>query len=220
MRAHARQAGESIDEWLQSADRRRRCKYGLAGLEVDLGGAPSCIASVAPFSVDRPPQLQSWPVRLAPEVVVRPASTVISAPRTLVWAVMTDFGAFSEWNPLHRSVRVLSQDPGRVFLDLRVALLSETRLTRSLEEVFYCDSARFIIIYGLPAGPVNSLRAQWLTEDERGGTIYHSYDVLGGNLSWLLRGFMERQVLEGFNRQHEALKRRCEALALAPRSHL
>jgi hypothetical protein len=220
MRAHPRHAGQSVDDWLQSAERRRRCKYGLAGLEVDLGGTSSCLAAATPFSVDRPPQLQSWPFRLAPEVVVRPASTAIRAPRALVWNVMTDFAAFSEWNPLHRSVAVMSQEPGRIFLDLRVALFSESRLTRSLEEVFYCDSARFIIVYGLPDGPVNSLRAQWLTEDDRGDTVYHSYDSLGGNLSWLLRGFMERKVLEGFNRQHEALRRRCETLALWPRSHL
>ena len=79
--------------------------------------------------------------------------------------------------------------------------------TVSQEEIFYVDSRRRIMAYGVSTGVPVSLRVFWLTAGNGNkSTVFNSYDVIGGYPALFVRGYIEARVYEGFSAQHQALK--------------
>ena len=54
--------------------------------------------------------------------------------------------------------------------------------------------------------------AAWLLPSPSGGTVFHSYDMIGGYPALFSRGHIVGVVLRGFTAQHEALRARVHSI--------
>jgi hypothetical protein len=149
----------------------------------------------------------------------RPAASVsIDAPVQSVWAVMTDVGAYGEWNPfVFRAECPNPPQPGdAIVLHVR---WPNGRTSRSPERVSVVEPPRregdtthatLAYVYdGLPArlGLVKGTRYQRLTQIGDGPTSYDTVEEFSGPLVGLAG---PGRVADGFRRHAEALKARCE----------
>ena len=216
-----REPGQSVDEWLLGASQKRLCKFDVGGLAVNCGHSS---ASVQCWQADRPPPLRingfshfwgflgkrltSW---ILPDIVIRPDPVVINANVETVWQVLTDFEAYTSWNPFHRSVSVVHQNGGsnravRMTVDLGPIMGKIV----SEETIYYCDSKRKIFIYGAWDAAPSCFRCVYLTKISDQKTLFSSYDMIGGYPALLSRGHIVRCVFRGFSAQHRSMKRVCE----------
>jgi len=152
------------------------------------------------------------------------ASVQIDAPLDVVWDVMLDTPAYSEWNPfLFRIGCPPSPDVGdAIVLHVRWA---DGTTTRSPERITVVERpatdpdgvrrATLAYVYeGLPAklGLVRGTRYQRLTQLPGGPTTYETVEVFSGPL---VRFAGPGRVAEGFRRHAQGLKTRAEQLARA-----
>lgn len=172
-----------------------------------------------PFDPDRPVRIKGpFSELLAAEAVE------IAAPLALVWRVLTEFAAYSEWNPLNRSFALEGTTPG-------------ARLTFGVSWGPYTKDGRLV--------PVRALKTH-LTQKERltvwqpercfayaddwgrwhraervqaiaalpdGRTRYHTYERWAGRLTGVIGLLYARKARAGFAAASTALKARAEALA-------
>merc|ERR1712107_223451 len=83
----------------------------------------------------------------------------------------------------------------------------------SSETIYYVDSKRHILIYGIGRDGPSSLRVIWILPSDNGrASWFHSHDVIGGYPALLPRWYIEGLVLKGFTAHHHALKKRVEEL--------
>ena len=214
-RLRPRKPGESPEDWLLGAGVRAKASQGLPGLQIRCGGSA---AALSEWNADEPPPLSTggashlWGLlpRLWPfsDIVIRPKPVKISASIDDVWDAFLDFDSYSEWNPFHKKVEIVEEGDGpeataavRMTVDMGPILGSLV----STETICYVDSARKILMYS--AKHPSALRMVWLLPSADGsGTVFNSYDMIGGYPAAFSRGHIVGVVDRGFNAQHEALR--------------
>lgn len=214
-RPRPRKHGESAEAWLLGPGVRANAAQGLPGLQIRCSGSA---AAVSEWSADEPPPLSTagashlwgclprcWPFS---DIVIRPKPVEISAPVGVVWDAFLDFDRYSEWNPFHRKVEVVEEGEGpqataAVRMTVNMGPILGTLV--STETICYVDSARKILMYS--AKHPSALRMVWLLPTaDNSGTIFNSYDMVGGYPAAFSRGHIIGVVDRGFNAQHEALR--------------
>ena len=219
-RLRRRPEGASAEEWLLGSAARPHCAQGLPGLLIRCGRSA---AAVREWQADVPPPLATsgpshlWgllPRWLFRDIVIRPPPVEIDAPPHVVWEAFIDFDSYAEWNPFHRKVEVVEQGEGSdahtVSVRMTVAMGPILGTLVSTEAIGYVDSQRHILMYS--AEHPSALRMAWLLNSPSGGTIFHSYDMIGGYPALFSRGHIVGVVLRGFTAQHEALRARVHSL--------
>lgn len=154
---------------------------------------------------------------------VNPTATVsIDAPLDVVWQVMLDTDAYSEWNPF--VVRAETPQPPAVGNPIVLHVVwANGRGARSPERITVVQppavggdgTATALLSYvyeGLPSRLrlLQATRHQRLTQAPGGPTTYDTVEEFSGPLVALAG---PSRVAEGFRRHAEALKRRAEELA-------
>jgi hypothetical protein len=140
------------------------------------------------------------------------ASVEIDAPIDVVWAVLTDFDAYREWNRFTPSV-LCSGEPGTpVVMDVR---LPGTRPRRQVEVLNVFEAPRRLAwgMHLLAAPLLVANRYQLLDPLGPSRTRYRSVDYLSGLLAPLVRLLYAEAMRTGFALAAEGLKRRCEEVA-------
>lgn len=229
-RLRPRRKGQSDREFLMGDSFRTHfsCQFGCPGLTVHMENSAAAADS---FSLDQPPRLAwdgisaGWGLlgstltgMLMPDIVIRPTPVVIAAPPEYVWRVLLDFERYKEWNPFHRDVRVVDQPGGTVAVSLTVDMGELLGTLVSEETVYYVDEKRCILAYGIGRKGPACLRAVWLVPTANGGTIFNSWDTIGGVPALLSRGHIHRTVVRGFEAQHLAIRERVHSLRYAEAS--
>jgi hypothetical protein len=148
----------------------------------------------------------------------------INAPIERVWAVLTDFAQYPEWNPLNRAVEadgeakagtgvVLSVSWGPyeqsgVPVEARSLSVELTnRETISIWEAPWC------IAWADSIGALHRAeRVQCLVALPGGRTRYHTREVMEGLLSPLIAKIYGERIFTGFRACGDALRRRVESL--------
>lgn len=129
---------------------------------------------------------------------------VIEAPAAVIWDVLVDLGAYSEWNPFFR------QASGRVAAGERLKLESETlTFTPTVLEVREYRRLRWLGRLGIP-GIFDGEHSFTLTPlaDERTRVVQH--EIFRGVLI-PFAGSLLRDTESGFIALGKALKKRAEA---------
>lgn len=154
---------------------------------------------------------------------MNPAARVeIAAPIDVVWRVMLDTDAYSEWNPF--VVTAETAQPPTVGNPIRLRVRwANGRMTTSPERITALEqpatradgSAYALMSYvyeGLPSrlGLVRGVRHQRLTQAPGGPTVYDTVEEFRGPL---VRFAGPGRVADGFRRHAEGLKVRAESLA-------
>ena len=94
------------------------------------------------------------------DVTIRPPPIEIEASPSYVWSVLIDFDSYAEWNPFHRKVEIVTQprptgDTVAVRMTVKMGGLLGTLV--STETIYYCDSKRHILAYGIGRDEANEL---------------------------------------------------------------
>lgn len=187
------------DERLDIHDRLRRLYYVLLGIVI-------VVALLLGLS-----QATGWPR------MTLTSEAVIFAPPSRVWAVLTDFHAYPEWNPfitqasgkLEKGARLTVRfvPPGGVPMTITpkiIYLEPETRLTwrgRIFAPGVFDGEHDFAL----------GTRDPYVTH-------FTQSETFKGILVPLLAPSLNRNVHAGFKQMNEALKRRAELQAIAPDS--
>lgn len=134
---------------------------------------------------------------------------IIRAPIEHVWAVLTDFDRYPEWNPFTFGVttdRVIGH-PVKLEVDLgRMRITMNERLTR------YDDGKA--VAWGVKWGGgllLDCDRVQELERIDAASTRYRCHEAFDGLLAPLVFRLYRAPVQVGFDRAADALRRRCEA---------
>ena len=238
-----RQEGQSAEDWLLGPAQRPLVKLGLPELAISAVARPSSTglgssSAVSEWSADTPPALLADGVShlygilgeaatkmLFPDIVIRPDPVDIRATPKEVWDVLLDFESYSQWNPFHSNVDIVEQDgvrKGTMAVKMTVNMGPILGTIVSTETIWYVDSSRHILAYGIGSDGPSSLRVVWITTiRNNGGSLdepharFHSYDMIGGYPALLSRGYIEGVVHAGFSGQHAAIKARTEQLRAA-----
>lgn len=135
----------------------------------------------------------------------------IQAPAAAVWAVISDFDRYPEWNPFVVSARS-SLKPGEP-IDMKVKLLGPVQRqveiildVREGEGFSYCMKP-------FPLGALSSRRSHRITEIDANSCRYESHFELRGWLMPLVRGLMRGALQRGFDGMSQGIRERAEALA-------
>ncbi|MCH2046082.1 MAG: SRPBCC domain-containing protein [Saprospiraceae bacterium] len=139
-------------------------------------------------------------------------SIEINAPKTTVWAVLTDFDAYTEWNPFTPKVELKSKQIGSpVILHVRMnpnskKLIKQPEVLQRWKEAVYVD-------WGIEdAWYVKTTRTQRLTNLEGNRTLYYTCDAFRGFLTPLIMFLYRKKIQQGFDEVAAALKKRAEAM--------
>lgn len=132
----------------------------------------------------------------------------IEAPADVTWKVLTDLGAYGQWNPFVPECRSTLRPGDRI--EMRVKL--GRRTSRQIEEMLtfepgHCFSYR---MRPLPFGALSSLRMQRIEPLDDGRCRYRSHFELHGWLMPMVRRMLGRQLDVGFSGMTQGLKRRAE----------
>jgi hypothetical protein len=154
------------------------------------------------------------------------ASASIDAPASLVWTVMTDLPAYSDWNPFIRRIKrrggpqpsvgddILLRvrfgngweydSPERI-VTLEPPTTDEHGVVRARMQYEYCNWVhRYFLVRGR--------RTQTLEQAPGQSTVYKTWERLYGLLAFTIP---EGAVTGGFTRHAAALKARAESLDVA-----
>jgi hypothetical protein len=137
-------------------------------------------------------------------------SLTIAAPPDRVWAVLTDFAAYPQWNSVISRVRADVRAGGRIKFRIKIER-SPTLAFDAL--ILRCEPGRELAWRGgAPLVPALAWGEHWfrIAPAGEGSELTHG-EEFGGLLALMIRGPMHARVTrtyEGFNR---ALKARAEA---------
>jgi hypothetical protein len=131
-----------------------------------------------------------------------------------VWAVLTDFARFAEWNPFITSIE------GSPIRGTRLAITIRPPGARAMNfkpTVTASDPTHHLAWLGRLGLPrlFDGAHEFTLLPNERGGTSFNQRETFSG----LLVPFLAKTLvhtLEGFEQMNEAIKQRAEALAHTP----
>lgn len=130
-----------------------------------------------------------------------------------VWAILTDFAHYAEWNPF--TPRVMTTLSVGAPVDLWVVLRPGAPTIRVRQRVSHFDEGRRIAwqMRGIPRWILANERSQWLLPLEGRRTRYCTTDAFLGLLAPLVLLLQRNAIERGFDAMAEALKRRAEGLA-------
>lgn len=219
-----RALNQSDEDWLMGAAQMARSELGLSGTLIRTSFSAAAVPEWEASETYSPPlvadgvshlygYLGRWLTGfLFRDVTIRPPPIEIEASPSYVWSVLIDFDSYAEWNPFHRKVEIVTQprptgDTVAVRMTVKMGGLLGTLV--STETIYYCDSKRHILAYGIGRDGPTSLRVVWLEPGSAPGTtVFHSYDMIGGYPALLSRGHIVGLVLSGFSAQHVAIRDR------------
>ncbi|GAB11641.1 hypothetical protein GOARA_082_00280 [Gordonia araii NBRC 100433] len=139
-------------------------------------------------------------------------SVEIAAPAATVWAVLTDFDNYGQWNPFvpRASSRL---EPGAP-IDMDVALRGG-KLRRQREFINRVDPGRAFSYSMKPAplGLLRSVREQSVTPSGPGTCHYASHFQIDGPLSPVVSALLGKDLRRGFDEMAASLKSHAEHLA-------
>lgn len=135
----------------------------------------------------------------------------IEAPAEVVWAVLTDFERYTEWNPFVVEARCDLRPGGAI--DMKVKLLGPAQ--RQVEYIHAVEPGKGFSynMKPFPLGGLSSLRSHTIIDLGDGRCHYSSHFHLQGWLMPVVRGLMRGALQRGFGSMSEALKARAEHLA-------
>jgi len=224
-RAHEK--SQSMDDWLLGSAQKQHCMfYEDKSLVVHCSRSS---ASSIVWDASLPPVLVADGVShlygimglfltkvLLGDIIIRPEPTDIPAPASVVWDVVTDFDKYEEWNPFQKRVEVVESHEG--FVCIRMTVKLGVLDIVSTEKIYYCDSNRFILAYGIDRDGPASLRVVYLEALSPFLTRLNSYDIISGYPALFCRGYLRNVIYNGFTNSHNAMKLRCgEMLKLKKR---
>lgn len=137
----------------------------------------------------------------------------IEAPAEVVWAVLTDFERYAEWNPFVVEARCDLRPGGAI--DMKVKLLGPAQ--RQVEYIQAVEPGKGFSynMKPFPLGGLSSLRSHQIIDLGGGRSHYCSHFHLQGWLMPVVRGLMRGALQRGFGSMSQALKARAEAVAAA-----
>ena len=128
-----------------------------------------------------------------------------------VWAVLTDFPTFAEWNPFITSIEGSPSEGQRLAITIRPpaarAMSFKPTVTASEPNRHLAWLGRL----GLPR-IFDGAHEFTIESNERGGTSFTQRETFRGVLVPLLAGTL-KHTREGFEQMNEAIKQRAESLA-------
>lgn len=142
------------------------------------------------------------------------ASAEINAPIEQVWAILTDFAAYPQWNPFTVSVDTRFE-PGRPVI-MEVALMPPKTM-RQVEFINVIEAPRRIA-WGYVMGHASILQAnryQILEPLAEGRCRYRTVDYFSGTMVPLMMATMGDRVKAGFEGVARGLKARAESMDYA-----
>lgn len=236
-RKRERKLYKSVETWLLSKRQLQRINNPLP---VSVENSPQSSRQDFEVNLTSPAAKQKWDYRFPPKLktggknhlwnflgttltdflfsdaIVSIPSTRIFAPIEEVWETFIDFESYPKWNPFHSQIDVVEIEDKKskeigVFLGLHVKLGFVGSIC-SYEEVFYVDSKRHVLIYGLEDEIPQSLRVAWFEKESEDVTVMNSYDMIGGYPALVCKLlFITWFTYRGFHGQHLALKKYVEA---------
>ncbi|MGJ8671153.1 MAG: SRPBCC family protein [Oceanococcus sp.] len=138
----------------------------------------------------------------------------INAPASSVWAVITDFDSYSQWNPFVVSAKsnLKAGEP----IDMKVKLLGPVQ--RQVEIILDVNEGKGFsyCMKPFPLGALSSQRSHRIIDLGDGRSHYSSHFHLQGWMMPLIRGLMRPALERGFSGMSVAIKERAETLAEKP----
>ncbi len=147
--------------------------------------------------------------------MLQTCSTVtIDVPAAVVWRVVTDVGAYPEWNTFTIGCRTTWEVGTPIVMKVRLL----PRLTIRQRETVRVNEDDRLIEYGidLPMGLLRSSRRHVLTAVSAEATRYDSEFVLEGRLAPLVDRLLGARLGEGFEAMTSGLARRARELHAPP----
>ena len=139
----------------------------------------------------------------------------IDAPADVVWAVLTDFARYGEWNPFVPEARCELRRGG--VLEMQVRLRDQpgakTRFQREWVNSVGPGQTFSYSMKPVPLGALRSERVQTVEALPDGRARYRSHFELAGWLQPLVAGLMGQELRTGFEGMALGLKRQAEAEA-------
>lgn len=131
----------------------------------------------------------------------------IQAPVEIVWAVLSDFERYSEWNRFSPRVECTSQvgDPVTVY-----AQLAPNWPIYTTHLILYKLESPHTLCWGNDAWHLQVERCQTLTAQADGSTLYENRERFAGPLAPLLMAFLRRRLMAGYQLAAEGLKAQAE----------
>jgi hypothetical protein len=175
------------------------------------------VLTSSPFGPFDPFAPRDLPGRFARIIDAEPVE--IDAELEQVWKIMTGFDRYPEWNPMNRFFRLDAEArPGDTVTfgpvwgpyDLSEgAPLPEAGFTQN--ETLTVWEENCCLAYAVISPAFNAERVQHISRLENGKTRYHTFERTSGLLSPVVRKLYARRILEGFDANGLALKRRAES---------
>jgi hypothetical protein len=137
--------------------------------------------------------------------------TMIDAPKEQVWQVLTNFGAYRQWNPLFTEIDGKCVAGARINVQVRMdeRTMTYTPTIKSVKPQAELAWSEQLIVPGIFDG---EHRFQ-LESTDNGQTRFVQHDHYSGALVPLLMEMYEAQAESGFRRMNDALKKRAEQAA-------
>lgn len=141
------------------------------------------------------------------------AESEISAPASVVWAVLLDLASYAEWNPFTVSMRstLAVGDP----IDMRVHMsrwhltISQREMVRAVEPPEGARAGR--LVWGATMPGIVAERIQTVSPLGAARTRYVTEDAIEGALAGLSFALFGGSLEDGFSGVARELKRRAEA---------
>jgi len=156
------------------------------------------------------------------------SSILIDAPIEKVWSILLDFPSYKEWNPFARGQTIVDKSgnplPDQTPAEGKYLLIAPVHLPPTMDEPgWFQKQSAFEIITTVDhenhrAAWANVALPKFLLSAERwqalsvvdGRTKYETTEVFGGVLAYLVKFFMYRKLVLGFNAQTVGLKEQAE----------
>lgn len=144
---------------------------------------------------------------------VRTAIT-IAAPPERVWAVLTDFAAYPQWNQIISRVRADLRQGGAIKFKIR--MIDAPELGFAAKIVRFAPGRELAWRGGAPVLPALAWGEHYfrVTAKDGGSELVHGEDF-GGLLTLIMRGSAHARVTRTYDSFNRALKARVEADAAA-----
>ncbi|KIK43674.1 hypothetical protein CY34DRAFT_803588 [Suillus luteus UH-Slu-Lm8-n1] len=155
------------------------------------------------------------------------ASSLINAPREVVWDVLMDWKSYKEWNPFVRDQHITDARknplPDETPREGSYLYIHPVHIPPSFDNKWLPSSAfeRITVLdhenyrtawvnISTPHWLLNAERWQALVAVEGGKTRYETIEVFGGVLAYLIKAFVGSGLKKGFVAMAERLKSRAE----------